>query len=328
MLDVVTFGETMIRLAAPDFRRLEQVTSLEVTVGGAELNVATGVARLGLKSAWVSRLPENALGRMARNKANEFGVDTSHVVWAANDRMGLYFVEYGAAPRASSVLYDREGSAISRIQPGEVKWDEVLHGARLFHTTGITPALSGSATAAVSEAMQAAKKHGCLVSYDLNYRAKLWSAEKARRMQEPLMAMVDILSTTEEDTEKVFGVTADSYVDVAKRLIDRFGFKVVTITLRETPSVLRNTWTAIAVDQAGQVYDDRTYDIEVVDRVGGGDAYTAGFLYGYLTKSAAAGVLYGNAFSALKQTSWGDFNWATLAEVEGLLKGSGLRIAR
>jgi len=328
MVDVVTFGETMIRLAAPDFRRLEQVTSLEVTVGGAELNVATGIARLGLRSAWVSRLPQNPLGRMARNKANEFGVDTSHLVWVANDRMGLYFVEYGAAPRASSVLYDREGSAISRIQPGEVKWDEVLRGARLFHTTGITPALSDSAAAAVAEAMQAAKKHDCLISYDLNYRAKLWSAEKARRVQEPLMEMVDILSTTEEDTEKVFGVKADSYVDVAKILIDRFGFKVVTITLRETPSVLRNTWTAIAVDQAGQVYDDRTYDIEVVDRVGGGDAYTAGFLYGYLTKGAAAGVLYGDAFSALKQTSWGDFNWATLAEVEGLLKGSGLRIAR
>jgi 2-dehydro-3-deoxygluconokinase len=328
MVDVVTFGETMIRLAAPDFRRLEQATSLEVTAGGAELNVATGIARLGLKSAWVSRLPQNPLGRMARNKANEFGVDTSHLVWTANDRMGLYFVEYGAAPRASSVLYDREESAISRIQPGEVRWDEVFPGVRLFHTTGITPALSDSAAAAVAEAMQAAKNHGCLVSYDLNYRAKLWPADKARRVQEPLMEMVDILSTTEEDTEKVFGVKADSYVDVAKKLIDRFGFKVVTITLRETPSVLRNTWTAIAVDQAGQVYDDRTYDIEVIDRVGGGDAYTAGFLYGYLTKSAAAGVLYGNAFSALKQTSWGDFNWATLAEVEDLLKGSGLRIAR
>jgi 2-dehydro-3-deoxygluconokinase len=328
MFDVVTFGETMIRLAAPDFRRLEQVTSLDVTVGGAELNVATGLARLGLKSAWVSRLPDNSLGRMARNKANEFGVDTSHVVWTSKDRMGLYFVEYGAAPRASAVLYDREGSAISRIKQGEVKWDAVLKGTRLFHTTGITPALSDSAAAAVDEAIQTAKKHGCLVSYDLNYRAKLWSADKARSIQEPLMKMVDILSTTEEDTEKVFGVTASSYVDVAKKLVDRFGFKVVTITLRGTPSVLRNTWTSIAVDHQGNVYSDREYDIEVIDRIGGGDAYTAGFLYGYLTQGVAEGVLYGNAFSALKQTSWGDFNWATRAEVEGLLKGSGLRIAR
>jgi 2-dehydro-3-deoxygluconokinase len=255
-------------------------------------------------------------------------VDTSHIVWTSEDRMGLYFVEYGAAPRASSVLYDREGSAISRIRPGEVKWDEVLRGARLFHTTGITPALSDSAAAVVAEAMEAAKRHGCLVSYDLNYRAKLWSTQKARQVQEPLMQMVDILSTTEEDTEKVFGVKADSYIDVARKLIDRFGFKVVTITLRETPSVWRNTWTAIAVDREGNVYDDRVYDVEVVDRVGGGDAYTAGFLYGYLTQGVAAGVLYGNAFSVLKQTSWGDFNWATLAEVEALLKGAGLRIVR
>jgi 2-dehydro-3-deoxygluconokinase len=328
MVDVVTFGETMIRLAAPGFRRLEQVTALDTTVGGAELNVAAGLARLGLKSAWVSRLPDNPLGRMARNKANEFGVDTSHVVWSQTGRMGLYFVEYGAAPRASSVLYDREGSAISQIQPGDVPWDEVLKDARLFHTTGITPALSDSAAAAVAEALQAAKRHGCLVSYDLNYRAKLWSTAQARQVQEPLMKLVDILSTTEEDTEKVFGVTAPSYVDVAKSLIDRFGFKIVTITLRETPSVWRNTWTAIAVDQAGRVYDDRTYEIEIVDRVGGGDAYTAGFLYGYLTKGVAEGVLYGDAFAVLKQTSWGDFNWATLAEVESLLKGTGLRIAR
>lgn len=327
-MDVVAFGETMIRLAAPGFQRLEQVTSLDVTVGGAELNVAAGVARLGLKTAWVSRLPDNPLGRMACNKAREFGVDTSHIVWTAEDRMGLYFVEYGAAPRASSVLYDREGSAISRIRPGEVNWDNVLQEARLFHTTGITPALSDSAATVVAEAMESAKRHGCLVSYDLNYRAKLWSTQKARQVQEPLMAMVDILSTTEEDTEKVFGVRGDSYVDVARRLIDRFGFRVVTITLRETPSVWRNTWTAIAVDREGNVYNDRVYEIEIVDRVGGGDAYTAGFLYGYLTQGVAAGVQYGNAFSALKQTSWGDFNWATRAEVEALLKGSGLRIAR
>lgn len=328
MFDVVTFGETMVRFAAPNFRRLEQCTNLEVTVGGAEQNVATGVARLGLKSAWASRLPDNPLGRMARNKANEFGVDTSYVVWTPQDRMGLYFVEYGAAPRASSVLYDRDASAISHIQPGEVNWDGALEGARLFHTTGITPALSDSAADAVTEAMEKAKSHGCMVSYDLNYRGKLWSPEKARRVQEPLMKMVDVLSTTEEDTEVVFGVKGSTYVEVGRKLIDRFGFKVVTITLRGTPSVWRNSWTAIAVDQAGNVYDDVTYDIEVVDRVGGGDAYTAGFLYGYLTKGVAEGVRYGNAFSALKQTSWGDFSWATLQEVEKLMKNPGLRIAR
>jgi 2-dehydro-3-deoxygluconokinase len=328
MFDVVTFGETMIRLAAPSFRRLEQCTTLDVTVGGAEQNVATGIARLGLRSSWVSRLPDNSLGRMARNKAAEFGVDTSHVIWTSEGRMGLYFVEYGAAPRASSVLYDREYSTISQVRPGEVDWDAVLSGCKLFHTTGITPALSASAAEAVSEAMHAAKRNGCLVSYDLNYRGKLWSSDEARRVQEPLMNMVDILVTTEEDTETVFGVVAPSYAEVAKKLIDRFGFEIVTVTLRSTPSVWRNTWSAIAVDKTGKEYDDVTYDIEVVDRVGGGDAYTAGFLYGYLTKGIGDGVRYGNAFSALKQTSWGDFNWATRSEVEKLMKSPGLRITR
>jgi 2-dehydro-3-deoxygluconokinase len=329
VFDVVTFGEAMLRLAAPPFRRLEQTSTLEVTVGGSELNVATGVCRLGLSAAWVSRLPDNPLGRMVRNKAREFGVDTSFVIWAKGERMGLYFVEYGASPRSSSVLYDRVDSAISGIQLGEVDWAAVLKsgGARLFHTSGITPALSPSAAAVTAEALQAAKAAGCLVSYDLNYRARLWSQEEARACQEPLMEYVDILITTEEDTARVFGITGEGYNQVAARLAERFGFKVVTITLRGTPSVWRNTWTAIAYAD-GTFYDDRTYDIEVVDRIGGGDAYSAGFLYGYLTGDVEKGVHYGNAFSALGQTAWGDLNWATLSEVEAQLRGVGLRIAR
>ncbi len=327
MFDVVTFGETMLRLAAPPFRRLEQTSSLEVTVGGSEHNVATGVCRLGLSASWVSRLPDNPLGRMVRNKTREFGVDTSYLVWAQGERLGLYFVEYGASPRSSSVLYDRADSAISRIQPGEVNWAEVLSGARLFHTSGITPALSPSAAAVTVEALRAARAAGCLVSYDLNYRAKLWSQEEARACQEPLMERVDILMTTEEDTARVFGITGEDYNQVAVKLAERFGFKVVTITLRGTPSVWRNTWTAIAYAE-DTFYDDRTYDIEVVDRVGAGDAYGAGFLYGYLTGDVEKAVRYGNAFSALGQTAWGDLNWATLSEVEAQLRGAGLRIAR
>jgi 2-dehydro-3-deoxygluconokinase len=165
------------------------------------------------------------------------------------------------------------------------------------------------------------------VSYDLNYRAKLWGAARARAVQEPLMALVDILITTEEDAAVVFGITGTSDADVARKLADRFGFKVVTITLRGNQSVQRNTWTAIAYAD-GQHIDDRSYDVEVVDRVGGGDAYAAGFLYGYLTGDVAKGVRYGNAFSALKQTAFGDFNWATLAEVEAQLAGVGPRIVR
>ncbi len=327
MYDVVTFGEAMIRLCPPNFRRLEQTTSLEVTAGGAELSVAAGVSRLGLTSAWVSRLPDNPLGRMVRNKASEFGVDTSHIVWAEGERVGIYFIEYGASPRSSSVLYDRANSAISNIKAGEVDWKAVFTDCKLFHTSGITPALSNTAAEVTAEALKAAKEAGCTVSYDLNYRATLWSQEKARECQTPLMDHVDILITTEEDTERVFGIKGEDYKEVAAKLADRFKFEVVTITLRGTPSVWRNTWTAIAY-AGGKFYDDVTYDIEVVDRVGGGDSYTSGFLYGYLTGDVEKGVRYGNAFSALKQTSWSDFNWSTLAEVERQLKGAGLRISR
>lgn len=327
MFDVVTFGEAMLRLAAPPFRRLEQTTTLEVNVGGSELNVAVGVSRLGLKAAWVSRLPNNPLGRMVANKAREFGVDTSHTVWVDEERLGLYFVEYGASPRASSVLYDRANSAISHARPGEVDWAAIFEGTRLLHTSGITPALSDSTASVTAEALKAAKEAGCLVAYDLNYRAKLWSQAKARACQEPLMKYVDILLTTEEDTKRVFNIEGKDYKEVALRLSERFGFQVVTITIRGDISVWRNTWTSIAYAD-GTFYGDRIYDIELVDRVGGGDAYSAGFIYGYLTGDLDKGVRYGSAFSALKQTIWGDFNWATLEEVEQQLKGASLRITR
>ncbi|MGD0694883.1 MAG: sugar kinase [Terriglobia bacterium] len=342
MFDVITFGEAMIRLAPPHFQRLEQTSSLDVQVGGGELNVAVGASRLGLKSAWVSRLPKNALGRLMENRVRQAGVDTSHLIWSDSGRMGLYFVEFGAAPRASSVLYDRASSAISAIQPGEVDWKTVFAGAQWFHTSGITPALSDSAAAVTREALRAAKAAGVTVSYDLNYRGKLWTPEKARAVQEPLMEFVDVLITTEEDTGVVFKikaegktdaggfqeVSADTYKEVARRLHEKFHFKAVAVTLRENPLVWRNTWTAIAYAE-GKFFDDVKYDLEIVDRIGGGDSFSAGFIYGCLTKkSYDAAVRYGNAFSALKHSMPGDFNWATLQEVEGLLKGASLRVAR
>jgi len=327
MAEVVTFGETMVRLSPPDYRRLEQTTLLDVNAGGAEWNVAVDLSRLGISTAWVSRLTDNALGRMIRNKAREHGVDTSNIVWTKGDRNGIYFVEFGATPRPSSVLYDRAHSAISQVKPGEINWTEVFKGARWFHTSGITPALSPGAAQVTAEALQAAKKAGCRVSYDLNYRARLWTEEEARKCQEPLMEHIDVLLSTEEDTRKVLGITGKDYREVAQKLADRFKFEVVCITLREDISVLRNRWTAIAYSD-GKIYDDRTYDVEIVDRVGAGDSYTAGFIYGYLTGDVAKGVKYGNAYSALKHSIPSDINWATLSEVENLLKGGGLRISR
>ncbi len=342
MADVVTFGEAMIRLSPPNFQRLEQAVSLDVQIGGGELNVAVGVSRLGLKSAWVSRLPKNALGRLLENRARQAGVDTSEILWTDEGRLGLYFVEFGAAPRPSSVLYDRAYSSISTIRPGEVNWEEVLAGAKWFHTSGITPALSDSAAAVTREALQAAREAGVTVSYDLNYRGKLWSPAKAQSVQEPLMEYVDVLITTEEDTNVVFKIKAESrseekgfeqvsaepYKEVARRLQEKFNFRAVAITLRENPLVWRNTWTAIAYAD-GKFYEDVKYDLEIVDRIGGGDSFSAGFIYGHIThKSYAAAVRYCNAFSALKHTNPGDFNWATLTEVEQLLKGASLRVAR
>jgi len=327
MVDVVTFGETMIRLSPPDYRRLEQTNLLDVNVGGAEWNVATDVCRLGLSAAWVSRITENPLGFMIRNKAREQGVDTSHIVWTKGDRIGLYFVEFGASPRASSVLYDRANSATSHIKPGDVNWEEVLRGARWFHMSGITPALSPDAAQVTADALKTAKKAGAKVSYDLNYRARLWTEADARKCQEPLMQYIDILFTTEEDTKKVLGVVGDNYREVGKRLVEKFKFEAVCITLREDISVLRNRWTAIACSE-GKIYDDRTYDVEIVDRVGAGDSFTAGFIYGYLTGNIEKGLKYGLAYSALKHSNPGDTNWATLNEVENLLKGIGLRISR
>jgi len=187
--------------------------------------------------------------------------------------------------------------------------------------------LGQGAAQVTAEALQTAKKAGCTVSYDLNYRARLWTEEEARKCQEPLMEHVDVLFSTEEDTRKVLGITGEDYRDVARKLAEKFGFKVVCITLREDVSVLRNRWTAIAYS-GGKIYDDRTYEVEIVDRVGAGDSFTAGFIYGYLTGDVEKGVKYGNAYSALKHSMPGDANWATLREVETLLKSASLRISR
>src|SRR5438067_5615890 len=233
--DVITFGEAMVRLSPPNFRRLEQARSLDVQVGGAELNTAVALARLGRSAAWVSRLTDNPLGRLIANHAREAGVHTDHVVWTKEDRVGVYYLEFGAAPRASSVLYDRKGAAIANVRPGMVPWDRVLAGARWFHVTGITPALSPSAAETTREALQAAKLAKVQVSIDLNYRIKLWSQAEAGRWMTDFMQYCDVLITTEEDIERVFGITGNDYEDVAKQVARRFPVQIVGITLRGSP---------------------------------------------------------------------------------------------
>lgn len=270
-MDLVTFGEAMIRLTPPDFQRLEQARSLDVYVGGGELNVAVAASRFGISSRWVSRLPDNALGHIIANRAREQGVD-ARVEWAPSNRAGLYFAELGAAPRPSNVLYDRSGSAISAIAPGKTDWKKILNGARWFHVSGITPALSESAAKVTSEALAAAKSAGLTVSYDLNYRSKLWSPEKARAVQEPLMEHVDILITTEEDSRVVFGIAAprnsyehlsgEEYDAVASTLQKKFGFSAVAVTLRENPLVWLNGWSAILFAE-GKLHRAPRFEVEV-----------------------------------------------------------------
>jgi 2-dehydro-3-deoxygluconokinase len=337
-MDLVTFGEAMVRLTPPNFQRLEQARSFDAYVGGGELNVAVAAARLGVTSRWVSRLPENPLGHMIANHAREQGVDV-HVEWTADDRAGLYFAELGAAPRASSVLYDRTQSAISRITPGSIDWPSVFAGARWFHVSGITPALSESASDVTREALIAARKAGLTVSYDLNYRSKLWSTEHARAVQEPLMEHVDVLITTEEDTRLVFGigaeardsyeqVDAESYAHVARALEKQFDLRAVAVTLRENPRVLLNSWSAI-VAAAGKIHRAPRYEVEVVDRIGAGDAFSGGLIVSRLENSGwDDAVRFATAASALKHSIPGDFCLVTRAEVEQLLRGTSLRVSR
>ena len=327
MPEVVTFGEAMVRLAPPHFGRLEAARSLDVEVGGAELNTAAGLVRLGRSAAWVSRLPDDPLGRLVGNRVREAGVDDRFVQYAADGRCGLYFLEFGAAPRASSILYDRKDSAAARMGPGTFDWPAVFAGARWFHVTGITAALSPGATAAVGESLRAARAAGVRTSFDLNYRAKLWPPDEAARVLNALLPLCDVLIAGEADAELLFGITGGDFAEVAAGLADRFGVPVVAGTRREAPVVWRNRFAAVAW-MGGDIYESAWHEVEVVDRLGAGDAYAAGLIHGLLDGDTQKAVDYGAALGALKHTVPGDLPWVTAAEVEAVLKGDGLRVRR
>jgi len=327
-VELVTLGEAMIRLSAPGFARLEQTSTLEVQVGGSEMNTAVTAQRLGLASRFVTRLPETPLGRLVRNKVREQGVDDSGIAWCKGDRVGLYFLEFGASPRPSAVVYDRAGSAIARARADAFDWERLVAGTRAFHTSGITAALGPGTQGCVVEAVAAARRAGCLVSFDLNYRKKLWSPEEARAFIAPLMESVDVLITTEEDIGRVFGIEGEDYAALCEDLVGRFGLKAAVISVRENVSIWRNRWTAIAHDGA-KLHETNEYELEIVDRVGGGDALVGGVLYGLIKEdSLKRGLDLGVATSALEQTNPGDLNWSSLEEAERLLKGGGRRIER
>lgn len=347
MYDLVTFGEAMVRLTSPEFRRLEQSSTLQMDAGGAELNVAVNGAQLGLRTTWVSRLVDNWSGKFIANKGRELGVDTSHIAWIPFDGVGLerngfYHVELGAGPRASSVTYDRGYSAISNIQPGEINWSQIFDGARWFHLSGITPALSDSAAAVAKEALQAARDADVKTSYDLNFRSKLWSAEQAQAANREMVEHVCVLIGNEEDFEMALGFKAEgttenfsqldpeSYKEVAQRVCKAFpNVEMIGTTLRDAKTGWLNDWRTLLFD-GSDFYLSRIYEnLELVDRVGGGDSFSAGLIYSLLNgKSLQEAVDFGGGYSALAHTFPGDFNWATTEEAEQAMQAGSVRIRR
>lgn len=331
---VVTFGEIMLRLAAPGYQRIVQATSFEATYAGGEANVAVSLANYGLDAYFVTKLPNHEVGQACRSYLRKHGVKTDYIKMDG-DRLGVYYLETGASQRASKVIYDRANSAIAQIKPGEMDWGTILEGAELFHFTGITPAISDSAAEVTLEALRVAKKAGVLVSCDLNFRKKLWSSEKANKVMSGLMEYVNIAIGNEEDAEKVFGIKADNtditsgelddtgYRQVAQKLVEKFGFQKVAITLRESYSASDNGWSALLYD-GKEFYKSRKYDIHIVDRVGGGDSFCGGLLYGLLSGMDNQRALeFAVAASCLKHTIPGDFNLVSIAEVENLMYGDG-----
>lgn len=324
----------MLRLAPEGYLRFVQSDKFQATFGGAEANVAVSLANYGEDVAFVTKLPTHEIGQMAVNSLRKFGVDTSKIVRGGN-RVGIYYCEKGASQRPSKVIYDRAGSSIAEATANDFDWKSILSGAEWFHVTGITPALSENTAQITIEACKTAKEMGITVSTDLNYRKKLWTKEQANATMTELCKYVDYCIANEEDAKDVFGIEAENtdieggklnregYISVAKQLTDMFGFKGVAITLRESISANDNKWSAMLYADS-QPYFSRKYDMHIVDRVGGGDSFGAGLIYGFINKFDNQRIIdFAVAASCLKHSIEGDYNMVSVAEVENLAKGSG-----
>lgn len=345
MSKVVTFGEIMLRLATPEHLRFRQARSFNATFGGGEANVAVSLANYGIDVDYVTRLPQNDLGAACAAELRSFGVGTSNIVYGG-ERLGIYYLETGAVARPSKVVYDRAHSSAATVERGMIDWEQVLAGADWFHWTGITPAISASAAEVCLDACRAANRLGVKVSCDLNYRKNLWKYGKtAAEVMPALVECCDVILGNEEDAEKVFGikpegfdaaatqgeVDAAAFRSVCTQLMVRFPrAKKVVITLRGSINADHNTWGGVLFD-GETLYRSPRYDItDIVDRVGGGDSFMGGFIYGLLTYDDDQRALnFAAAASALKHTIYGDFNMVSVAEVENLMKGDGSgRVAR
>lgn len=340
-LKAVTFGEIMLRLKSPGNERLFQSPVLEATFGGGEANVAVSLANYGVDASYVTVLPDNDIAKACLMELRKFGVDVSNIK-RASGRVGIYYLEAGANQRPSNVVYDREGASIAKVQPGDLDWASIFAGKNWFHFTGITPALSLSAAETCLEAAKKAKEMGLTVSCDLNYRAKLWKYGKtAREVMEGLMQYIDIAIANEEDCQKSLGITVDTGVEtgelntdlyklMTEKVLKQFpNLKAIAITLRESKSADHNEWSACIND--GTFYLSRKYNItDIVDRVGGGDSFGAGLIYGLDKYGDSKNALeFAVAASCLKHSISGDFNRVSASEVEKLMGGNATgRISR
>lgn len=339
MPKVITFGEIMLRLSTPGWQRFSQAREYEACFGGGEANVAVSLANYGIDSEYVTRIPDNDISRACLNELSSFGVGTGSCIFGG-DRLGIYFLENGASCRGSKVVYDRAYSSISTIQPGMVDWDKVFEGADWFHWTGITPAISQSAADVCLEAIRAARRLGVFVSCDLNYRKNLWKyGKKASEVMPDLVEGCDLILGNEEDAEKEFGIKAEGFdaeksggeVDqsrfesVCRQLMARFPqCRKVAVTVRGSINASHNTWGGVLFDGKDFI-QSRRYDItHIVDRVGAGDSFMGGLIYGLLTyRDDRKALEFAAAASCLKHTIPGDFNRVTVKEVENLAEGNG-----
>lgn len=334
---IVTFGEIMMRLSTPGFERFVQSQNLDLTFGGGEANVAVSLANYGMESYFVSRLPKHEIGQAAVNHLRRYGVHTDYIQ-RGGDRIGIYFLESGASQRASKVIYDRDNSAVREMDESKLDWGVIFKDCSWFHWTGITPALGKRSQDLVAQASKKAKEMGVTVSCDLNFRKKMWTEKEAQSVMNPLMEYVDVCIANEEDAEKSLGLKAmhssaekaelheEGYFALAQELMKKYSFETVAITLRESYSASNNGWSAMMLDKknCSTPYRSKKYDIQIVDRVGGGDSFAGGLIYGLLNKQDTREALeFAVAASCLKHSIGGDFNLVSIDEVEKLSLGDG-----
>ena len=328
--DLIGVGEAMLRFTPPNGLRIEQTISFDIAVGGTELNVAVAMSRIGGRTAWLSKLPDTAIGHILGNQARIHGVDTRHIIWtdATTSRLGLFFLESGAVPRAGEIVYDRRNSAAATMAPDDWDWPALLRQTRILHITGITPALSTSCRAMTFAAVAAARDAGCAISCDLNYRAKLWTPAEAAACLRELLPQVDIILSGSSDLKIIFGV-AGKPAELARWLREEFGVPVASVGKRRgnAASGMQGRRSVVATERG--VFVSAGAEFQPLDPIGAGDAYAAGFLYGLLTTDDEQQALnIGDAMAALKHTVPGDFCVVSRAELDAVLSGQGMRLRR